>query len=309
MRSGQTRTPPGRVAGVGWPSGSGEWCRCAQLRGAGVSRRRGGALGPRGPAARCAPRRLRGRPPRAARGGPPPRGCAGLRARRGAQPSQRGRALGPARHRPGAHRRHRARDPARRPGDPPAPLSLPRCPGHHQPRGHPDHHDRPHPARSRRHRQEPSSSSGRWRRPCTCAIYDHRAITDVIAQQQRTPRNTAILTRATRRAQGSRAAHGRTACSGWSEAPAPGADVNEPFHAPDHGPCKPDFHWPGHDLIVETDGWDSHSTRAAFEDDRAKDAALTAAGYRVVRFTWLTEDATIASRASARCCQRLGLAR
>jgi hypothetical protein len=83
---------------------------------------------------------------------------------------------------------------------------------------------------------------------------------------------------------------------------------NEPFHAPDHGPCKPDFHWPGHDLIVETDGWDSHSTRAAFEDDRAKDAALTAAGYRVVRFTWLTEDATILTRLRA-LLQRPGLAR
>jgi very-short-patch-repair endonuclease len=33
-------------------------------------------------------------------------------------------------------------------------------------------------------------------------------------------------------------------------------------------------------VIVETDG-----TRAAFHADRAKDAALTAAGYRVLRFT------------------------
>ena len=79
---------------------------------------------------------------------------------------------------------------------------------------------------------------------------------------------------------------------------------NEPFHAPDHGPCKPDFHWPGHDLIVETDGWDSHSTRAAFEDDRAKDAALTAAGYTVMRFTWrqLRDDPrTVAERITAGC--------
>ena len=75
--------------------------------------------------------------------------------------------------------------------------------------------------------------------------------------------------------------------------------VNEPFHAPDHGESKPDFHWPAHRLIVETDGWDSHSTRAAFENDRAKDAALTAAGYRVVRFTWHTEDPTILRRLHA----------
>ena len=57
----------------------------------------------------------------------------------------------------------------------------------------------------------------------------------------------------------------------------------------DHGRCEVDFYWPRHGLIVETDGWETHGTRAAFEADRAKDAALTAAGYRVVRFTWWTE--------------------
>jgi Protein of unknown function (DUF559) len=47
-----------------------------------------------------------------------------------------------------------------------------------------------------------------------------------------------------------------------------------------------DFLWPQHRLIVETDGRRSHATRAAFERDRARDAALTVAGYRVVRFTY-----------------------
>ena len=89
----------------------------------------------------------------------------------------------------------------------------------------------------------------------------------------------------------------------------PGADPQRRRSTPPiTAPATPDFHWPGHDLIVETDGWDSHSTRAAFEDDRAKDAALTAAGYRVVRFTWLTEDATIRTRLRA-LLQRRGLAR
>ena len=74
---------------------------------------------------------------------------------------------------------------------------------------------------------------------------------------------------------------------------------NKPLHAPDHGECKPDFHWPAHNLIVETDGWESHRTLAAFRNDRAKDAALTAAGYRVVRFTWDTHDATILRRLGA----------
>jgi hypothetical protein len=42
----------------------------------------------------------------------------------------------------------------------------------------------------------------------------------------------------------------------------------------------------------EVDGWDSHRTRSAFEEDRARDARLSALGYEVVRFTWrqLTRD-------------------
>jgi very-short-patch-repair endonuclease len=47
-----------------------------------------------------------------------------------------------------------------------------------------------------------------------------------------------------------------------------------------------DAFWPRHRLIVEVDGYAYHGNRAAFERDRRKDAALTAAGYRVVRITW-----------------------
>jgi very-short-patch-repair endonuclease len=47
-----------------------------------------------------------------------------------------------------------------------------------------------------------------------------------------------------------------------------------------------DFLWPEHKLIVETDGYDAHGTRRAFERDRQRDAHLQAAGYRVIRFTW-----------------------
>jgi hypothetical protein len=46
-----------------------------------------------------------------------------------------------------------------------------------------------------------------------------------------------------------------------------------------------DFSWPPHHLIAELDGFRHHGTRAAFERDRARDATLTAAGWRVVRFT------------------------
>lgn len=47
-----------------------------------------------------------------------------------------------------------------------------------------------------------------------------------------------------------------------------------------------DFFWPRQGLVVETDGRRHHGTRDAFERDRARDQRLTAAGYRVVRFTY-----------------------
>ena len=53
----------------------------------------------------------------------------------------------------------------------------------------------------------------------------------------------------------------------------------------DNHPHEVDFFFPAHRLVVETDGWRDHGTRIAFERDRAKDAALVAAGYIVLRFT------------------------
>lgn len=47
-----------------------------------------------------------------------------------------------------------------------------------------------------------------------------------------------------------------------------------------------DLLWPEQRLIVEVDGFAFHSTRKAFERDRARDAQLQAAGYRVLRITW-----------------------
>jgi very-short-patch-repair endonuclease len=46
-----------------------------------------------------------------------------------------------------------------------------------------------------------------------------------------------------------------------------------------------DFAWPAQRLVVETDGHRHHGTRAAFERDRARDAELVGAGWRVVRLT------------------------
>ena len=47
-----------------------------------------------------------------------------------------------------------------------------------------------------------------------------------------------------------------------------------------------DFLWADRSLVVEVDGWESHRTRSAFEEDRARDARLAVLGYEVVRFTW-----------------------
>jgi very-short-patch-repair endonuclease len=47
-----------------------------------------------------------------------------------------------------------------------------------------------------------------------------------------------------------------------------------------------DMLWREQKLIVEVDGFGYHGTRAAFERDRARDAMLQVAGYRVVRITW-----------------------
>jgi very-short-patch-repair endonuclease len=46
-----------------------------------------------------------------------------------------------------------------------------------------------------------------------------------------------------------------------------------------------DFFWPEARLVVETDGLHAHLRPTAFEDDRARDAELHAAGYVVLRFT------------------------
>jgi hypothetical protein len=130
-------------------------------------------------------------------------------------------------------------------------------------------------------------------------LCDHRAITDVIARSNG-HRGTKVLEQATKQ-------EPKLTKGAWEirmlrlvrSAHLPEPICNRPLHAPDHGECKPDFYWPAHNLIVETDGWEAHRTLAAFRSDRAKDAALTAAGYKVLRFTWDIHDATILRRLDA----------
>jgi very-short-patch-repair endonuclease len=61
----------------------------------------------------------------------------------------------------------------------------------------------------------------------------------------------------------------------------PPPEVNVPI-----GPFTVDFLWPAERLVIETDGWEAHRDRAAFEADRARDAELKLRGYDIVRFTY-----------------------
>jgi len=47
-----------------------------------------------------------------------------------------------------------------------------------------------------------------------------------------------------------------------------------------------DLLWEGQCLAIETDGEETHGTRAAFQRDRWRDQLLVAAGYRTARITW-----------------------
>jgi very-short-patch-repair endonuclease len=61
----------------------------------------------------------------------------------------------------------------------------------------------------------------------------------------------------------------------------PAADVNVRI-----GGHEVDFLWRNQGLVVEVDGFSFHSSRAAFERDRLRDAELGAQGFRVMRVTW-----------------------
>jgi uncharacterized protein DUF559 len=117
-------------------------------------------------------------------------------------------------------------------------------------------------------------------------LYDHRAITDVIARANG-HRGKAALARATRRTPQLMRSELEIAFRKLvRRAGLPEPLCNHTLDAPDHPHLEVDFYWPAHRLVVETDGWDTHKTKAAFKSDRRKDAALTAAGYRVMRFTY-----------------------
>jgi very-short-patch-repair endonuclease len=138
-------------------------------------------------------------------------------------------------------------------------------------------------------------------------LYDHRAIHDVLARAHGHRGRTA-LTRAT----ASEAKLTRSELEARFLALARDAGLSEPLTnftltAPDHPRIEVDFYWPAHRLVVETDGWETHRTRAAFRSDRRRDAALVAAGCRVLRFTYddvVDEPATTQRRLRAAAARR-----
>jgi very-short-patch-repair endonuclease len=65
------------------------------------------------------------------------------------------------------------------------------------------------------------------------------------------------------------------------------ANLPEPLFNPIVCGHMVDCVWPTHRLVVEFDGEGFHGHRRAFETDRRRDATLVAAGYAVIRITWL----------------------
>ncbi len=62
--------------------------------------------------------------------------------------------------------------------------------------------------------------------------------------------------------------------------------VNAPLNLPS-GPIVVDFLWPERRVVLEADSRRHHGTTFALERDRRRDQALTLAGYRPLRTTWL----------------------
>jgi hypothetical protein len=67
----------------------------------------------------------------------------------------------------------------------------------------------------------------------------------------------------------------------------PDPECNAWIRLPDGGKwIRGDFVWRDQKIVVETDGYQTHGTRQAFEDDRRRDQRLLAYGWRVIRVTW-----------------------
>jgi very-short-patch-repair endonuclease len=127
-------------------------------------------------------------------------------------------------------------------------------------------------------------------------LYDHTALTEIVQRANGHRGNGALRKAIAQEPAFTRSDLEARLLQVTREHGLPAPLVNHILAAPDHPRLEVDFSWPTHHLIVETDTYATHGTRADFERDRRRDAALTAAGYTVIRFTDQTELAEITAR-------------
>jgi very-short-patch-repair endonuclease len=117
-------------------------------------------------------------------------------------------------------------------------------------------------------------------------LYDHRAIADTLARANGHRGRGALAEATAREPRFTRSDLEAKLLDIVREAGLPQPLTNTVLAAPDHARLEVDLYWPTYRLIVELDGYEAHGTRRAFENDRRRDAALQAAGYRVLRFSY-----------------------
>lgn len=117
-------------------------------------------------------------------------------------------------------------------------------------------------------------------------LYDGRAIADVLARTNGHRGRKALANATAQEPAFTRSDLESTFLDLATDTSLGPPQTNVVLSAPDHERLEVDCYWPAHRLVVELDGFESHRTRAAFEVDRQRDAALLARGDRVLRFTW-----------------------
>ena len=148
---------------------------------------------------------------------------------------------------------------------------------------------------------------------------DYNALRDQIARNRTRPAAAKLQTMMDRYTSG----HGipwseieRAVKTGLTAAGLPLPEINS-FIDPGDGepPIRPDFHWREHRVVLQTDGWETHRTRAAFERDRRNDQRLTRIGIDCARATgrqilneWPRIEELIALMLSARGAAAAGQA-
>jgi len=117
-------------------------------------------------------------------------------------------------------------------------------------------------------------------------LWDHVSLADLLARHPRRPGAAAVRAIVAAPDQGiTRNRLERRFLAVLDRHGLPRPATNVAMHAGHHF-IEPDCVWRRERVIVELDGHATHGTRASFEDDRARDRALVAAGWRVIRITW-----------------------